>query len=373
MGRTVRLATHDLARLRLIAQGAHAAESAAPVDVVRWMTAMQAQDLSGALWAIGLRMPQAKETVVIDAFNRGDIVRGWPMRGTLHAILPNDLRDILSLTGERTLRSMRSIDAQLGLTEHTYAQAMELVYDALSGASRLTRTELLSAVRDGGVDTSAQRGGHIIYRAALTGLVVMGPFAGAQQTFVLSESWLPPHTSRDAAEIVSDIATRYIASHGPVTDADFARWIGLPLTTVRAGIAAAGASITPIETDGSPMFVTSESLDQLDGSPVPGARRTYLLPGFDEFMLGYSDRSFAVPVEYLPRIVPGNNGVFRATVVIGGKVAGLWAQTKKSREVSIDVTPFSPLTTSAMRGISLAATRYGRFIGRDAPVRFLDA
>src|SRR5699024_3904761 len=54
------------------------------------------------------------------------------------------------------------------------------------------------------------------------------------------------------------------------------------------------------------------------------ARRLMLLPGFDELMLGYGDRTFAVPPAHLHRLVPGGNGIFRATVVKAGRVIGLW-------------------------------------------------
>ena len=44
-------------------------------------------------------------------------------------------------------------------------------------------------------------------------------------------------------------------------------------------------------------------------------RGAFLLPGFDEFVLGYARPHRASPPEFADRIVPGSNGMFRPTVV----------------------------------------------------------
>ena len=58
----------------------------------------------------------------------------------------------------------------------------------------------------------------------------------------------------------------------------------------------------------------------------PGQRSVLLLPGFDEFVLGYQDRSLVLAPEHANKIVPGGNGVFKKTVVAGGEVIGTWAR-----------------------------------------------
>jgi hypothetical protein len=52
-----------------------------------------------------------------------------------------------------------------------------------------------------------------------------------------------------------------------------------------------------------------------------------LLPGFDEFVLGYVDRRAALPAEFADRIVPGGNGVFRPPVISDGHIVGTWTHT----------------------------------------------
>jgi hypothetical protein len=41
---------------------------------------------------------------------------------------------------------------------------------------------------------------------------------------------------------------------------------------------------------------------------------SFLLPGFDEYMLGYKDRSAALHTDHTQKIVPGSNGMFLSTI-----------------------------------------------------------
>jgi len=95
----------QLRTMRLAAQGI-AVPGLGPTAAVERMTAVQGQDLGQVLWAIGVRAPGATRDDVRAAFDRAELVRSWPMRGTLHAMRPDDLRLLLSLTAERTLRSI---------------------------------------------------------------------------------------------------------------------------------------------------------------------------------------------------------------------------------------------------------------------------
>jgi hypothetical protein len=82
--------------------------------------------------------------------------------------------------------------------------------------------------------------------------------------------------------------------------------------------------LATVEVDGREHLLAPETADLLAACRAE-AGGPFLLPGFDEFVLGYADRSCAVPPEFADRIVPGGNGVFRPTVVHGGRVLGTWA------------------------------------------------
>ena len=101
------------------------------------------------------------------------------------------------------------------------------------------------------------------------------------------------------------------------------------------------------------------------GGPVraeepPGA--VHLLPGFDEYILGYRERS-ALPDDPALRRLILKNGMLSPTILISGRVAGTWRRTVRNGTVKIVTTPFSPLTGAEQDALAVAAQRYGEFLG----------
>src|SRR4051812_3593105 len=106
-----------LRRMRLAAQWIGGSGDARAADVVRWMLALQAQDLPGAKWSVGLRAPGSTVADVDSAFNRGEVIRSWPMRGTLHLVPAQDIGWMLELTAPRTLRALTARHRELGIDD----------------------------------------------------------------------------------------------------------------------------------------------------------------------------------------------------------------------------------------------------------------
>ena len=156
-----------------------------------------------------------------------------------------------------------------------------------------------------------------------------------------------------------------VTARGPVTLADLAWWTKLPTRPLRAALAevADGGTLDEVEVAGTPAWVGAGSLDRL-GEPVGRAGAVLLLPGFDELVLGYADRSATLDAADAERIVPGGNGVFRSTVVQRGRVVGVWSRTRRARGMEIDVEPLVPAVPDALvRGITADARRYASFLG----------
>lgn len=96
-------------------------------------------------------------------------------------------------------------------------------------------------------------------------------------------------------------------------------------------------------------------------TPAVGSYEVHLLPGFDEFVLGYKDRTSILAEKYAPLIVPGNNGVFRPTVVVGGQIAGTWKRVVKKGVIEVEATPFTRFSASTRSQIERLAARYQEF------------
>lgn len=339
--------------LRLAAQRI-AAPSGTASDVVRWLTALQAQDLPGALTSVALRVPGGTRASVEAALDAGEVVRSWPMRGTLHLVAAEDLAWMLSLTTERLVAGAAARRAGLGIDAAMVERAAALAVDALRGGRRLGRAELLQVWDDAGLLGVRQRSYHLLWHLSQTGLLCWGPVRGREQLVVLLEEWVPRPRVPEREEALGEWALRYFTSHGPASAKDFAWWTKLVAADVRAALALARPRLERVEVDGVEHWMgagTAAALAQCREV----AEGVFLLPGFDEYLLGYGDRSAVLPAQFAERVVPGGNGVFQPTVVVAGQVSGTWRRPPRGRVRQVVATPFAGFTA----GVEAAVARRG--------------
>ncbi|GLZ56247.1 winged helix DNA-binding domain-containing protein [Actinomycetospora sp. NBRC 106378] len=333
---------NTLGLLRLAAQRLVGERCAGPAEAAAWLGCAQGQDLPGVLESLALRTTTGDVDAVRRAFDEGAIVRSWPMRGTLHVVAAEDLAWMLPLGTPRPLAAAAQRRAGLGLAEETLDRAGEVAAEALRGGGRRTRAEMVECWTDAGLDLTSSRAYHALSVLCQRGLLVQGPFAtpsetersGArpsakEQAFVLLDEWVPAPRRLDRDEALAEWARRFFRSHGPADRKDLARWTGIPAADVT--IAIEGARPDLAETDG--LLHDPETPDRLAAAAVPDE---LLLPGFDEFVLGYADRTQVLDVAFADRICPGNNGIFRPTVVRAGQVVGTWAWKGSGRNRRVE-------------------------------------
>lgn len=342
-------ALRDLALLRLAAQRIACPEFATATDAVRWLTAVQAQDYPGAVTSVALRVESGTRQHVEDALNAGEVVRSWPMRGTLHFVAADDLPWMLGVTAERTLAGAATRRARLGLDAALIERARDVATNALAGGRSLSRDELLGLWEEAGLLGVHQRGYHFLWHLAHTGTLCFGPVRDGEQRIVLLDEWVPHPRRLDREEALGEWALRFFRGHGPATVKDFARWSGLVMADVKAGLAIGRPELERVWVDGVEYFMDLRTPAVLD-SCRHRAEGVFLLPGFDEYVLGYGDRGAAIPAEFARRLVPGNNGMFKPTVVEGGQIVGTWKRTgrKKQPVTATPFTTFSPAVENAI-------------------------
>jgi hypothetical protein len=346
------LKTSEIAGTRLASQRIVAPGCASAAAVVAHMGAMQAQDHGNALWAIGLRAPGTAIGDVRAAIDSHAVVRTWMLRGTLHFVAGADLRWMLALVAPRAIAAQASRHRQLALDDGVIATCRKLLAKALRGTTQ-TRGALFDLLGAHGIATTGQRGIHILWRLAQDGLICFGAHEGKQPSFALLDDWLPdagPVLSRD--EALATLAQRYVSSRGPATLADFAWWAGLTQADAKRGLAA-GAGLRQVQIDGA-AFWMGQDAQQL------GASGVQLLPGFDEYLLGYKDRSHVLAPQFAERIVPGGNGVFKPMIVSDGQIVGTWQRSDGATQ------PFAALARAETKALAAAVQRYRAFCA-DAP------
>lgn len=363
----------DILRMRLRSQLIEGSDAASPRDVVSRLLAVQAQDYAGATWAIGLRLPGSTLADVERAVATRTIVRTWPMRGTLHFVTAEDVRWLVPLLAPRVLQRAATRERQLGLDAETFARARELFAAALTGGRLITRADAMALLGANGIDPQGQRGYHVLWRLAQEGLLVTGPMQARQQTFALLEEWVPA-TPPDVAAATSTresalatLATRYFRGHGPATVADLARWAGIRKSEAADALDTVADTLANAECCGERYWFAPEIADAYGDRRPPRKTRIHLLPGFDEYMLGYTSRSHQLG-EHLETYGSkvASNGMLSPTIIADGRAVGTWKRTLKAREVTFSLTEFEPLSATVLAALAAEQERYAQFVGRTA-------
>lgn len=351
--------TQELRRQRLANQGIAKPRGADASEVVSALCAMQAQDYAGGLWAIGLRLPGSTLDDVQRAFAEHSVIRTWPLRGTLHFVAADDVRWMMSLLAPRVISSSSARQAARGLDAATFSKVEKLLVRALEGGKSLTRDAARVLLERAKIRTDNNRLYHCLWRLAMEQVLCCGAPEGKEQTFVLLDEHVPGAKPLQPEAALAKLAVRYFAGHGPATQHDLMRWAGLSGAEAKRGIAAAGKKLAQERAADETYYVAA------DHPPPSAASTTFLLPAFDEYILGYKDRSAIADDQHAKQITPGG-GVFRATIIHDGQVIGTWKASATKSQMRISPKTFAPLSAATARTLTRAAKRYGQFLGKQA-------
>jgi hypothetical protein len=267
---------------------------------------------------------------------------------------------MLALLAPRAVAASAARDRQLGLDAAVFARGGRALAAALRGGNRLTRPDAYRVMERGGIRTEGQRGYHVLWRLAQEGLVCFGPREGKQQTFALLDEWLAPGRTLRGEEALAELARRYFAGHGPATLQDFAWWSGLPAAEARAALELAKGDLAQEEGGGRSLWTARDGPTAASRARPP--RDAFLLPPFDEMLVGYADRGVLAGSEDGVKL----SSLLRPAVLLRGRIAGTWKRAVRKDRVAIDVTPFAALGPNDARALAAAAGRYGAFLGKAA-------
>lgn len=312
------------------------------VGAVRTLLALQGQDFIQARWALAVRTAGGTHASVDAAFASGAIVRGWCLRGTLHVVAAEDLPWLVRLLGPRNLARAAGRLRGLEISERDVGQARRVVERCLAGKA-LARDELFARLEAAGQAVDAQRGVHLLFALCQAGVVCQ-----AGEAFVLVDEWIRKPRTLSGDEALGALATRYAEGHGPVGVEDLAFWTGLGKREAKRALELA----SPVAPE------TAE---------IP---RALLLPGYDEYLLGYADRTPCIEPRHFERVVPGGNGVFLPMVVLDGKVRATWRRIRRGGRTWVTVRPFAPIERRWEAALEQAVEALAVSLGEPCALQF---
>lgn len=342
---------------RLVSQQLVRGTSISPAEAVAKLGAVQAQDYGNALWAVGCRIQGATAAGIEEAIAARTIVRTWPMRGTLHFVPAADIRWMLALLTPRILTGTATRLRQLELDEATLAKAERTLRKELQDGTPLSRDAIFQTLERAKISTEGGRGYHILFRMSLQQVLCQGPRLGKQQSFVLMDHWVPETVSFGRDESLGMLARRFFGGHGPATIQDFVWWAGLTQADAKAAVAQVAGELVS-QRIGETEYWCSRAAQE-----APVTAGVHLLPGFDEYLLGYKNRHAVLEPEHAAKVVPGGNGIFLPMMLKDGHVIGTWKRAVGKGKVTVTLLPFAPLTSKTTKLFAAEAERYGLFLG----------
>jgi hypothetical protein len=333
--------------MRLTAQLLSGPPARDPVAVAGRLLAVQGQDPKGVRLAIRARTRGLSAGDVDRALTEErSLLVTWLNRGTLHLVRSEDYPWLHALTTPPLHTGTARRLAQEGVSPVAADRGVAVVERSLREEGPLTRAELRERIAGAGVRTEGQALVHVLALACLRGIAVRGPVRGREHAYAHVHEWLgePAPVDRDAA--LAELARRYLAGHGPADERDLAKWAGLPLRDVRAGLTAIASELVERE----------DGLVDLRGRPpaaeLPPPR---LLGSYDPVLLGWRSRRPLLGAHEAAIVV---GGLFRPFALVRGRAAATWSL----RAGAVELAPFGRLDGPEAAALEADAADVVRFL-----------
>jgi hypothetical protein len=348
-----------LARARSAAQILHRPRAASdPAEVARMAGPIQAQEPRAARLAFRARAANLTAADVDRArTEERSLLRAWCMRRTVHLLPSEDAGWLLPLFAEGIVRQARKRLNDFGLDRRGQDRALKLLHDAVDAEGALTRPELVERLAAAGFETGNEFKVHLWVLATLDGELCLGPDRGANTCLVHTGDWLGPLKRRPRDESLAELARRYLRGYGPADERDLARWSGLPLRDTSLGFERIARELEP-----------AGELFTLGRRPrLPRAPVVRMLGAFDNYDLGYVDRTVALDADHEKRVNPGG-GIIRPGIVVDGRYVATWSSKRSGKRLSVTIEPFAALPPPIEEAIAAEVADIGRFEGLEAAV-----
>jgi hypothetical protein len=322
-------------------------------EVVRALGAVQSQDYAGAKWALGMRVRGSTDASIEREFDAGRILRTHVLRPTWHFVVPEDIRWMLALTGPRVNRTMGYYNDVFELDAKVFARSHAVMERALGGGNSLTRQELRAQLEPKIGPTPGMRLARVVMEAECTGLICSGPMRGKQFTYALLDERARPTKPFDRDDALRELSLRYFRTRGPATPQDFAWWSGLTVADANRAIDINGKALEPLDIGGRRYWSAAGARD------AKLLASAHLLPNYDEYFIGYKDRSAIGQRLRSVKAVTGGSALIAHVIAVNGQLVGGW----KRIAGKVVLNPIAKLTAAERKLVDAELKKLNAFVG----------
>lgn len=327
--------TEDILVQRLRNQLLISDEMKSVKDAVSHMGAIQAQEYTLSKWAIALRTGSSNISEIDKAINEGAIIRTHILRPTWHFVTAENLDWMIKLCRDKLYKTYVSYCKALGINEVFSNKIIPVILSALENNNHLTRSEISEKLAAGNKNIDNSITNNILFIMEIEGLICGGKSKSGKHSYALTEEWVPQNANLiSKEEALAKLTTKYFQSHGPATLQDFIWWSGLSSTDAKLGISLIKDILEEINLPGKKLLMIYSKPNKNDGRNL-----LHLLPPYDEFIVGYKDRTDLISKENHSKVM-SSFGLFKPTVMLNGKITGSWKKKKIKNSPEIELSFF---------------------------------
>lgn len=317
-------------------------------DALGRVLALQAQDPAAPYVALWSRIEGFDPVELDRAFATAAVVKATLLRITLHAVRASD-HELLHVAMQPTLRAARLRDKRFASTGLDADEADALVPDLLAFASEPRANADVEAWLDGRLDVDPKWVWWALrHYAPLRHAPADEPWTfGARPRYLAAAEGPRSQDPADTLPALAWLLRRYVAAFGPASVADMGRFALVQRGRVRQALALLDGEL--VELDGD----DGRTLLDLPDAPRPAADTPApprLLAMWDSVLLAHDDRRRIIADEHRPLVVR-RNGDTLPTLLVDGRVAGIWRAT----EAGVEATVFHPLADRDWAGLATEA------------------
>lgn len=234
------------------------------------------------------------------------LTKTWLYRGTLHGVVYEDLPELLALhAGESYLARYFGVETVERIADEVLRYMEDGVYSRTE-FRRIFASEYEAEL----VNAMFSPWGGIFVHLARLGKVAFRDMASRDFDLISAE----PTQTFD--EVLPGLLRRYFAVYGPATLNDAVWFFGFWKDEANKLRSLPLEDLHCFELNGSRYYECADD----DTADIP---ELTLLSGFDPLLVSYTDRSAVLPAEYKSKVIL-KSGICNPTILVNGRVAGLW-------------------------------------------------